>query len=108
MMWREKCDLETRGVASNKHVRGPQLNNIMLTIANMNQDIDTILKQDKSEGAMAPLGPTVAMPVLETRFNLAQYVLQIPTTTFTYLPTCVHGKKRFTFCACALVLFACM
>ena len=31
----------------------------------MNQDIDTILEQDKSEGAMAaPLGPIVATPVL--------------------------------------------
>ena len=32
----------------------------MLTIANMNQDIGATLK---SEGAMAPLGPIVAMPV---------------------------------------------
>ena len=46
------------------NVRGPQLNNnIMLIITNVNQDIDTTLKQDKSEGAMAPLGPIVAMPV---------------------------------------------
>ena len=46
-----------------EHVRGPQLNNnIMLTIANVNQDIDAILKQDKSEGGMAPLGPIVATP----------------------------------------------
>ena len=29
----------------------------MLTIANVNQDTETVLKQDKSEGAMAPLGP---------------------------------------------------
>ena len=29
----------------------------------MNQDIDTILKEDKSEGAMTPLGSIVAMPV---------------------------------------------
>ena len=36
----------------------------MLTIANVNQDIESILKQDKSEGAMAPpLGHIVAMPV---------------------------------------------
>ena len=35
----------------------------MLAIANVNQDIETTLKQDKSEGAMAPLGPIVAMPV---------------------------------------------
>ena len=38
----------------------------MLTIANMNQDIETPLKWDKSEGAMAPLGPIVAMPMLAT------------------------------------------
>ena len=37
----------------------------MLTIADVNQDIDTILTQDKSEGAMAPLGPIVATPVTE-------------------------------------------
>ena len=49
--------LPLSGIASSKHVRGPQLNNIMLTIANVNQDIDTILKQDKSEGAMAPPSP---------------------------------------------------
>ena len=37
----------------------------MLAIANMNQDIETALKQDKSEGVgMAPLGPIVATPVL--------------------------------------------
>ena len=31
---------------------------------NVNQDIETTLKQDKSEGVMhGPLGPTVAMPV---------------------------------------------
>ena len=35
----------------------------MPAIANVNQDIETALKQDKSEGAMAPLGPIVAMPV---------------------------------------------
>ena len=34
--------LSTRGVASRKQVRGPQHN--MLTIANVNQDIETILK----------------------------------------------------------------
>ena len=56
-----QCMYACRGIASSKHVRGPQLNNnIMLTIANVNQDIDSIdsiLKQDKSEGAMAPLAP---------------------------------------------------
>ena len=36
----------------------------MLAIANVNQDIETALKQDKSEEAMAPLGPIVATPVL--------------------------------------------
>ena len=50
-----------RGVASSKQVRGPQHN--MLAIANVNQYIETALKQDKSEGAMAPLGPIVATPV---------------------------------------------
>ena len=45
-------------------MRGPQHNNIMPTIVNVNQDIEIILKQDKSEGAMAPLGPIVATPVL--------------------------------------------
>ena len=35
----------------------------MLAIANVNQDIETALKQDKSGGAMAPLGPIVATPV---------------------------------------------
>ena len=34
--------IESRGVASRKQVRGPQHN--MLTIANVNQDIETILK----------------------------------------------------------------
>ena len=60
-----------RGVASSKHVRGLQLNNIMLTIVNVNQDIDTILKQDKSEGAMAPLGPIVATPVPIEKYTYA-------------------------------------
>ena len=36
----------------------------MLAITNVNQGIETALKQDKSEGAMAPLGPIVATPVL--------------------------------------------
>ena len=52
-----------RGVTSSKQVRGPQHNNIMLTITNVNQDIGSTLKQDKSEGAMVPLGPIVATPV---------------------------------------------
>ena len=56
--------LVARSVASSKHVSRPQLNNIMLTIANVNQDTDTILKQDKSEQAVAPLGPIVTTPVL--------------------------------------------
>ena len=51
----------SRGVASRKQVRGPQHN--ILTIANVKQDIESILKYDKSEGAMAPLGPCVATPV---------------------------------------------
>ena len=38
----------------------------MLAIANVNQDIETALKQDKSEGAIAPLNPIVAMPVILT------------------------------------------
>ena len=56
-------------------MRGPQHNN-MLAIANVNQDIETALKQDKSEGAMAsppPLGPIVATPVsagITSRFEL--------------------------------------
>ena len=50
-------------------MRGPQHNNIMPTIVNVNQDIEIILKQDKSEGAMAPLGPIVATPVLLGRFK---------------------------------------
>ena len=57
-----KVQVLYRGVASSKQVRGPQHN--MLAIANVNQDIETALKQDKSEGAMAPLGPIVAMPVV--------------------------------------------
>ena len=36
----------------------------MLAITNMNQGIETALKQDKSEWAMAPLGPIVATPVI--------------------------------------------
>ena len=39
----------------------------MLTITNVNQDIEIMLKQDiyKSEGAtMAPLGPIVATPAI--------------------------------------------
>ena len=47
-----------RGIASNNQMRGPQ--HSLLTIANVSQDMDTILNQDKSEGAMAPLGPIVA------------------------------------------------
>ena len=44
-------------------MRGPQHNNnIMLTIANVNQE-STTLKQDRSEEAMAPLGLIVAIPV---------------------------------------------
>ena len=35
----------------------------MLAIANVNQGIETALKQDKSEGTMALLGPIVATPV---------------------------------------------
>ena len=35
----------------------------MLTIENVNQDIETTLKQDKSRGAMASLVPVVATPV---------------------------------------------
>ena len=42
-------------------MRAPQHN--MLAIANVNQDIEAALKQDKSDGAMDPLGPTVATPV---------------------------------------------
>ena len=42
-------------------MRGPQ--HSILAIANDNQDIETALKQDKSEGAMAPLGPIVAAPM---------------------------------------------
>ena len=49
--------LYIQGVASSEHVRGPQLDNIMLTIANVNQDIDTILKQDKREGGHGPPWP---------------------------------------------------
>ena len=41
---------------------GPQ--HSILAIENDNQDIETALKQDKSEGAMAPLGPIVAMPMV--------------------------------------------
>ena len=52
-----------------ENAREPQLNNnnIVLTIVNINQDIvDTTLKQDKSEGAMAPI---VATPVYVTGFG---------------------------------------
>ena len=47
----------------------------MLIIANMNQDvvIETTLKQDKSEGAMAPLGPIVATPVMKWLAIVGQY-----------------------------------
>ena len=38
----------------------------MLTIENVNRDIETTLKQDKSEGAMAPVGAIVATPVQKT------------------------------------------
>ena len=51
-----------RAIASSKQVREPQHN--MLIITNVNQDIETTLKQDESEGAMAPLSPIIAMPVL--------------------------------------------
>ena len=54
---------QIRGVASRKQVRGPQHN--ILTIANVKQDIESILKYGKSEGAIAPLGPIVATPVLQ-------------------------------------------
>ena len=50
-----------RGVASSKQVRGPQHNDYY---ANYCKYIETTLKQDKSEGAMAPLGPIVARPVV--------------------------------------------
>ena len=56
--------VNSRGIASSKQVRGPQHN--MLGIANVNQDIETALEQDKSEGAMAPLGPIVATPVVNS------------------------------------------
>ena len=55
--------VQGRGVASSKQVRGPQHN--MLAITNVNQDIETELKRDKNEGAMAPLGPIVATPVVQ-------------------------------------------
>ena len=48
----------------------------MLAIANVNQDIETAPKQDKSEGAMAPLVPFVATPV--------------HTHTHTHTHTCTH------------------
>ena len=45
-----------RGIASSKQVRGPQHN--MLAIANVNQDIETALKQDKGGGGpWPPLAP---------------------------------------------------
>ena len=62
-----------RDIASRKQVRGPQHN--MLTIANVNQDIETTLKQDKSEGAMAPLGPIVATPVIVGKRQITQSIL---------------------------------
>ena len=59
-MYNQECNLHSsstsidsvfheEGVASSKHVRGPQLNNIMLTFTNVN--------------TMVPLGPIVTMPV---------------------------------------------
>ena len=44
----------------------------MLAIANVNQDIETALKQDKSEGGMAPLGPIAATPVI-ARFIAVEF-----------------------------------
>ena len=71
----------SRGIASRKQVRGPHHN--MLTIANVNQDIETILKEDKSEGAMAPLGPIVAMPMGLSTINFPQdtevFIIYRPT-----------------------------
>ena len=55
-------------------VRGPQHN--MLAIVSVNQDIETALKQDKSEGAMSPLGPIVAIPVALTVTFHAQIRIQ--------------------------------
>ena len=53
------CTLLCAGALhSSKQVRGPQHN------ANYCKYIETTLKQDKSEGAMAPLGPIVARPVV--------------------------------------------
>ena len=52
------------GCAESGYVREPQHYANYCKI-NVNQDIETTLKQDKSEGGMhGPLGPTVAMPVL--------------------------------------------
>ena len=52
----------------------------MLTIANVNQDIETTLKQDKSEGAMPPPppppSPIVATLVSGTNATLTACLLQ--------------------------------
>ena len=45
------------GIASSKQVRGPKHN--MLAIANVNKNIETILKQDKVR-----FGPIIATPVM--------------------------------------------
>ena len=48
----------------------------MLAIANVNQNIivDIILKQDKSEGAMAPLDPIVATSVSICNFGSHTFI----------------------------------
>ena len=51
----EKAALLGRGIANRKQVKGPQHN--MLTIANVKQDIESILKWDKVRGLWPPLAP---------------------------------------------------
>ena len=87
------------------NVRGPQF--IMLTIADVNQDIDTILKQDKSEGAMAPLGPIVAMPVARSvicrRPNQLSQACNMPT--YRYEMTECTCKGVFVLISNKMILF---
>ena len=51
----EKDNLNSRGVASSKQVRGPQ--HSILAIANDNQDIETALNRTKVRGPWPPLAP---------------------------------------------------
>ena len=64
----------------------------MSTIENVNQDIETTLKQDKSERAIALPGPIVAMPVP----GLSGTIIDL--WHFYYAMHCISGSPIFSAC----------